>query len=124
MAMPDHYPLETAQGRFAIGELPLRGRLRDTAVAMSWERERRPSPDFAATLAREEQAARLAREGALIAYTARLPAGTPPPAPAAPQPTASRVEQQTAPVDSASLENAGNASSRMIDVDAVLAARE
>ena len=127
-SFPDQYALETRDGRFEIGELALRGRLRNTHMAMTWESAGDPDDDFASELATDERAARIAREAALIAYTARSPAVTPSaaPEPQAPPPAGppalSRAEAPLALADPVTLTPAP--SSRMIDVDAVLVSRD
>jgi len=71
-ALPNHYALETPDGRIEVGELALHGRMRDSQAGMHWEREREIADRGIETYERERNDDRelhIAREQALIAYT-------------------------------------------------------
>ena len=139
--LPDHYTLETPEGRVEVGELALRGRLRDSHAGMRWEYEQdaAAADQRAYTLADLGEARRAAvmREETLVAYTAQResmePIGPAPryerePAPAqakrltrAEAPLALADPVTVAPVAQPAVQRVGNAKS--IDIVASLAAQ-
>ncbi|QZD91911.1 hypothetical protein K3162_10150 [Qipengyuania xiapuensis] len=69
---PDHYALETPEGTIEVGELALHGRMRNSTDGMWWEGRRERPVELSARyddFYSEADAARLAREEALLAFT-------------------------------------------------------
>lgn len=135
-ALPNHYALETPNGRIEVGELALHGRMRDSHAGMQWERERELADRGMAAYEREysdDRELRIAHERALIAYTTTAEHASPVAAPTpdaaerpAYVPRPSRAEAPLALADPVSVNavqakpttRVGNA--KMIDISASL----
>ena len=136
-ALPDHYALETPEGRVEVGELALRGRLHDTGAARYWTEDRNASASVEAmrkaSLTQRERAYFGHDRGADSYPAGHRPAHYPEPERVyeVSEPALSRAEAPLALAEPAPITAAPSApvsvnigKARMIDVSASLASRD